>query len=1406
VNIKNFSKSVFARIGIVLIVITIILVAPLAVQVAYCSNVRFAAFGDYGSNNANEQAVADLVNSWNPDLIITTGDNSYDSTAFDDNVGQYYYDYIGDYTGTYGVGSPTNRFFPSLGNNDYTSSGAGLSTYLSYFTLPGTGIASSNTSGNERYYDFVWGPVHFFAIDSNPAGTDGAPGDGRSETSPQAVWLQAQLAASTSPWKIVYMHHAPYSSGDFHGTAENAVMQWPYEDWGATAVLAGHDHVYERIIRDDNSDGVDFAYFITGAGGGGLYGFTSPPETGSQVRYRDDYGSMLVEASDTSITFEFYSVSEGLIDTYTPDVPNSNEDFTIIAMPDTQHYTDNPNNYANFSAQTQWIVDNKDSRNIVFVTGLGDIVQNGNANLSEWQIADDAYSLLEDPLTTLLAQGIPYGLAVGNHDQSPEGGGSSASTSLFNQFFGVSRFTGRSYYGGHYGTDNDNNYELFSAGGMDFIIIHFEYDTTPEQAVLDWADGLLTTYGNRRAILTTHYMINAGNPGSWGTQGLAIYNALSDHPNLFLMLGGHMHGEGRRQDTAVNGNVVNTLLSDYQDYVNGGDGWLRIMTFSPANNTISVQTYSPTRNGGSGDFKTDADSQFTLFYDMGGSGGLDTTINFQDGIEPDYGYLGTLDTVLSQFDPTFYYDGDIALYVDGDDPDGSGNDLSTLLYWDISAIPAGSIIQEVSITLNVFGVSNDSYQVYEMKRDWVESETNWNLYSLTNGWEIPGALGAQDRGDLVLGSFSPTGTGMGIINLNSDGMALVQSWVDSPTSNHGFIIANSSATDGADFDSREASTASTRPKLTIRYSEDQPINNPPVAYDQLVSTDEGTSVAIILTASDSDGDTLSVTVISGPTNGTLSGTAPDLIYTPNPDYTGGDSFMFMTDDGEADSNIATVTITVNPIDTDPPVPNPMTWATAPSPTGSSSISMTATTASDGNGVEYYFACTAGGCNDSGWQDSMTYDDTGLEPETQYIYQVKARDKSANQNETGWSSTASATTENVGTGQLPVADFSANPLSGEPPLTVTFTDLSTGDPTSWSWDFGDGGTSTMESPTHIYQTADIYTVTLTVTNAQGEDTETKSDYVTISSVNTPPTVTITVPTSGETVSDIITLSAAASDDVGVDMVQFLLDGANLGAEDTSDPYDISWNTTTVPNGTHTISAVATDTSGNTAYAPDVTVEVANEVPSGLVAAFGFNDSDNTPADSSGNGNHGSCTEGLTCPAYVPTGGHLGNGAYNFAGSGNYIEIANEDQFDFTTTFTVSLWMKVNGFANGWEGVATKGDSAWGVSRYQGSRNVTFTTFSPASDDIQGTAIVDDNQWHHVAIVYDGNQKRLYVDGQLDAERTFTDSVSTNNLKVRLGYNEEYPPADYSGLLDDVRIYNRALSQAEIQNDMSSPVAP
>ncbi len=102
----------------------------------------------------------------------------------------------------------------------------------------------------------------------------------------------------------------------------------------------------------------------------------------------------------------------------------------------------------------------------------------------EWQRVNTAISTIESPTATGLPQGIPYGLSVGNHDQSPIGGGNTATTNKYNQYFGISRFNGRNYYGGHHGSNNDNHYQLFSASGIDFLVISMEYDTSPETDVL----------------------------------------------------------------------------------------------------------------------------------------------------------------------------------------------------------------------------------------------------------------------------------------------------------------------------------------------------------------------------------------------------------------------------------------------------------------------------------------------------------------------------------------------------------------------------------------------------------------------------------------------------------------------------------------------------------------------------------------------------------------------------------------------------------------------------------------------------------------------------------------------------------------------------------------------------------
>lgn len=277
---------------------------------AGASTITFAVIGDDGTHSEGEKAVAEMVNGWNPDFILDTGDayyaraGGYTTDKYDRSVGTYYCDFLKDVTTT-GTDCPhgsatRNRFFPTLGNHDYTD--ASLDNYLKYFDLPGSGFKSS--SGNERYYDFTWGPVHFFAINSNQVEPDGTSPDSK-----QGQWLKKALAASTSAWNIVFFHHPPYSSGATHGDGE--WMQWPFKDWGVTAVLSGHEHLYERLQKD----GV--IYFVNGAGGGDHYDFRATPEAASRARVAGVYGAQKITATDKTIRFEFYAVDGKRADSYT---------------------------------------------------------------------------------------------------------------------------------------------------------------------------------------------------------------------------------------------------------------------------------------------------------------------------------------------------------------------------------------------------------------------------------------------------------------------------------------------------------------------------------------------------------------------------------------------------------------------------------------------------------------------------------------------------------------------------------------------------------------------------------------------------------------------------------------------------------------------------------------------------------------------------------------------------------------------------------------------------------------------------------------------------------------------------------------------------------------------------------
>jgi pimeloyl-ACP methyl ester carboxylesterase len=275
--------------------------------------------------------------------------------------------------------------------------------------------------------------------------------------------------------------------------------------------------------------------------------------------------------------------------------------FSVIALPDTQLYSQSYP--AIFTNQTQWIVDTAASLNTVFVTHEGDIVNTYSAT-SQWNNANSSMSKLDGI--------VPWAVLPGNHDGNNVGG-TGENLVNYNTYFPFSRFSGQPWYGGAYNNVNSNSFELFSGGADDYLIFHFQYH--PSNAVLAWANATIADYPGRRVIVTTHDYMNVDD--SRTTEGDHIWNSfVAAHADqVFLVLCGHMHtssdGEARRTDF-VNGHAVYQLMANFQDYPNGGNGWLRILDFRPVEDKIYVKTFSPYLN----QYQTDADSQFTLDYDM----------------------------------------------------------------------------------------------------------------------------------------------------------------------------------------------------------------------------------------------------------------------------------------------------------------------------------------------------------------------------------------------------------------------------------------------------------------------------------------------------------------------------------------------------------------------------------------------------------------------------------------------------------------------------------------------------------------------------------------------------------------------------------------------------------------------
>jgi tartrate-resistant acid phosphatase type 5 len=272
------------------------LIAPAGLEIRVEEDTLvFAAIGDFGKAGEPEELVANLVKSWDPDFIITVGDNNYEKgemKTITRNISDYYGDYIYNFdapskyrcNGT-AFTDKTNRFFPSPGNHDANNKD-GLVPYLNFFTLP----------QGEEYYSFVWGPITFYALNSVAE-----------DMEDQQTWLTEQLYLSDTPFQFVYFHHSPYTPGP-HGNNEK--MQWNYYETSIDVVMSGHDHIYSRISKK-GEEGLH--YIVNGLGGKSLYSSESnplPEDDFDLIRYDANYGAIKATCINNKLVLEFYAVDQ----------------------------------------------------------------------------------------------------------------------------------------------------------------------------------------------------------------------------------------------------------------------------------------------------------------------------------------------------------------------------------------------------------------------------------------------------------------------------------------------------------------------------------------------------------------------------------------------------------------------------------------------------------------------------------------------------------------------------------------------------------------------------------------------------------------------------------------------------------------------------------------------------------------------------------------------------------------------------------------------------------------------------------------------------------------------------------------------------------------------------------------
>ncbi|MCL1919583.1 MAG: metallophosphoesterase [Kiritimatiellaeota bacterium] len=287
--------------------------------------------------------------------------------------------------------------------------------------------------------------------------------------------------------------------------------------------------------------------------------------------------------------------------------------FTYAVFSDSHRYSggdgERPLTNAPLVSQVTWLAANLDEQRIAFVTHAGDLADKNTA--AHYKLAHDLFARFHGR--------VPYGIAPGNHDMT-----AARDMARYQKFFGAAQFEPFAWYGGAYGGrrvggevlsgDNANSWQTFSAGGLDFVVLHLECNTPDE--VLAWADGVLERNLRRMAIIVAHmYLGPVMGRDALGDDGQAFgrmrwakipggntpqemwEKCFSKHENVFLVVSGDQASVMalRQESRGAHGNVVHEVMANYPVPADKED-WLRLYRFDPAGQVVHAFTYSPAQD------------------------------------------------------------------------------------------------------------------------------------------------------------------------------------------------------------------------------------------------------------------------------------------------------------------------------------------------------------------------------------------------------------------------------------------------------------------------------------------------------------------------------------------------------------------------------------------------------------------------------------------------------------------------------------------------------------------------------------------------------------------------------------------------------------------------------------------